>query len=70
MVTQWPNPKMMFTSPVGEWHRWFAWKPVRTYDQRLVWLRIVGRRCMQKHQYLQGGPDFSWQYALPAQITP
>ena len=57
-----PDPKMMFTSPVGPWHDHFAWLPVRTYDRRLVWLRWVRRRAMQKHQYLTGGPDFSWQY--------
>lgn len=59
-----PEPKMMFTDPVGPWHWWFAWHPVRTFDQRLVWLRWCRRRCMQKHQYLYGGPDFSWQYHI------
>lgn len=63
------DPKMMFTDPVGPWHWWFAWRPVQTYDQRFLWLRWCRRRWMQKHQYLQGGPDFSWQYALPF-LTP
>ena len=30
----------MFGDPIGEWHQWFAWRPVFTYDRRLVWLRI------------------------------
>jgi hypothetical protein len=57
-----PNPRMMFVDAVGPWHDHFAWLPVYTYDQRLFWLCWVRRRCMQKHTYLDGGPDFSWQY--------
>ncbi|QIG76661.1 hypothetical protein EVC28_037 [Rhizobium phage RHph_I1_23] len=57
-----PNPQMMFGEPVGPWHDWFAWFPIRTYDQRLVWLRWVRRRSILKHWYLHGGPDFWWQY--------
>lgn len=34
-----PNPKMMFTDPVGPWHWWFAWHPVRTFDQRFEYGR-------------------------------
>jgi hypothetical protein len=62
-----PDPKMMFIDPVGDWHWWFAWHPVRSYDQRFIWLRWCRRRCMQKHQYLTGGPDFSWQYHIAKQ---
>lgn len=59
------NPIPMFGDPVGPWHKWFAWKPVKTYDQRFVWLRTVERRCIQKHEYLpHGGADFWWQYRL------
>ncbi len=54
----------LFGSPIGPWHRHFAWLPVRTYDQRFVWLRSCFRRCIQKHQYLPGGSDFWWQYSL------
>jgi hypothetical protein len=53
----------LFGAPVAEWHRWFAWRPVRTYDGRWSWLLFLYRRQIQKHQYLYGGPDFWWQYA-------
>jgi len=56
------DPRPLFGEPVGPWHDWFAWKPVHTYDQRLVWLRWVKRRCIQKHSYLTGGADFWFQY--------
>jgi len=49
---------------VGEWHRWFAWYPVKTFDQRSVWFRFVWRRSVYKHQYLEGGPDWWWWYSL------
>ena len=59
-----PNPKMMFGDPVGPWHDWFAWFPIRTYDQRFAWFRWVRRQSVQKHQYLDGGPDFWWRYHI------
>lgn len=27
-----------------EWHRWFAWRPVRLRDGRVAWLSTVLRR--------------------------
>jgi hypothetical protein len=64
-VNQRPDIAMpCFGAPVGPWHRWFAWRPVRTFDMRLVWLRWVGRRCIQKHDYITGGGDFWWQYSV------
>jgi hypothetical protein len=61
-VEQAGDPTPMFGRPVGCWHAWFAWKPVRTFDRRLSWLRWVKRRCIQKHDYLDGGADFWWQF--------
>lgn len=62
-----PNPMPMFGSPIGPWHDWFAWKPVRTYDERLVWFRWVRRRNIQLHSYLPSrGPDRWWQYHCEA----
>lgn len=54
--------KPLFGDPIGPWHRVFAWWPIRTFDQCIVWLKWVERRCIQKHQYLDGGADFWWQY--------
>ena len=47
----------MFTTfielkPAGEWHRWFAWHPVRLQASpvmvggKLVWLRQIERRLV------------------------
>jgi hypothetical protein len=51
-----------FGFPIEQWHWWFAWFPVTTYDGRLVWLRRVMRRKIQKHNHLDGGPCDWWQY--------
>jgi hypothetical protein len=49
----------------GPWHRCFAWKPVKTYNRRTVWLRMVWRRCVARHDHLSGpGDDFWWWYSL------
>lgn len=58
------DPAPRFGSPCGDWHLWFAWKPVRTFDNRFAWLRMVSRRCIQKHEYLHGGSDFWFQYSI------
>lgn len=58
------DPRPAFGDPVGPWRSWFAWKPVRTFDGVWMWLRRVKRRRIQKHDYLPGGPDFWWQYAM------
>jgi hypothetical protein len=63
------GPRPRFGEQVGPWHWHFAWWPVRTYDQRLVWLRWVERRCIQKNEYLYGGGDFWWQYRIRARIA-
>lgn len=54
--------KPTFGDPIGPWHRWFAWFPIKTYDRRRVFLHYVERRCIQRHAYLSGGPDFWFQY--------
>ena len=48
-----------FASPVGDWHLWFAWFPIKTWDKRIVWLRRVERRLLVKHSYLSG-PSSEW----------
>ena len=58
------SERPLFGDAIGPWHAWFAWRPVRTYDNRWKWLCIVLRRNIQKHQHLDGGPDFWWQYKV------
>lgn len=48
--------------PVADWHEWFAWLPVRTFDGRWSWLIWVNRRLVQKYSYLDGGSAQWWQY--------
>lgn len=52
----------MFGYPVAAWHRWFAWRPIDTFDQGWKWLCFVERRRIQKHSHLDGGPCQWWQY--------
>lgn len=60
----------MFGKFVGPWRPAFAWLPTRLFDGELVWLRKIVRRRVQKHDYLTGGPDQWWFYALPAVLPP
>jgi hypothetical protein len=56
-----------FGSPVTGWWRRFAWVPVWTVDRGYVWFRPVWCRRIAKHHYLDGGPDFWFQYAIRTQ---
>jgi len=51
-----------FGDPIGPWHPWFAWRPVRTFDGRWTWLRTVKRRRIQLKPHLDGGMPQWWQY--------
>lgn len=57
-----------FGNPVTGWWRWFAWRPTWTTDRGYVWLRIISRRRIAKHEYLDGGADFWFQYAVTPAI--
>jgi hypothetical protein len=54
----------MFGNPLTPWRPWFAWRPIKTWDQRRRWLCWVERRLIQKHIYLDGGHDFWWQHRV------
>lgn len=41
-----------FGFPITDWHKAFAWRPVRTFDGRWVWLPPVMRRRYHLHDYL------------------
>jgi hypothetical protein len=56
-----PNP--LFGVPVAPWHMWFAWRPVRTWDGQIIWMRWVWRRWIQKKLHLIGATTMWWQYA-------
>lgn len=47
----------------GPWHRWWAWRPVRTWAHGWVWLRTVERRRWAAD--VCGCPE-GWTYRLPA----
>lgn len=34
---------------LGQWHRWFAWRPVRVGLHDCRWWEYVERRITQKH---------------------
>lgn len=35
----------------SEWHKWFAWYPIRTIDDEKVWLEIVYRRKIYSYSF-------------------
>lgn len=67
-----PNPTPLFADAIGPWHWHYAILPIRTFDhQRLVWLRWVRRRRVEKRlsaygRYLNGTPDVWFQYHCEA----
>ncbi len=54
--------KPLFADPVDDWRRWFAWRPVKTANAGLAWLRMVDWRPCVMHAHLPGGGDLFWQY--------
>ncbi len=54
----------MFGDPISDWHRWFAWRPVDTADRGWRWMRLVWRRRVEKHHYLDGGADRWFQHVI------
>ncbi len=56
-------PSPLFGRPIGPWRVWFAWKPIRTFDGELLWLRRVKRRRIQAHPHLSLFDEQWWQYA-------
>ena len=61
-----PNPRVRFVAPAGPWQDWFAWRPVRTHDDRRVWLRWCRRRLCAHTLVVLGSrePSLLWQYHL------
>jgi hypothetical protein len=45
------------------WHWWYAWRPVRSIDGRLLWLRTIKRRQFYFPVGLPGAPGPMFEYA-------
>lgn len=44
-----------------EWHKWFAWFPVRVNKDTIVWLQDVYRKANEFNSF---GSVLSWKYKL------
>lgn len=52
MKIDFPNHQLMFAHPVSPWRHWFAWRPVVTWDGRLIWLVPCIRRVLQLKDHI------------------
>lgn len=50
------------TSDEGPWHRWFAWRPVKTEQHGWRWLRTVERALSYPPIGVPFAPDPWWTY--------
>jgi len=57
--------KYLFANPIGQWHWWFAWLPVKTWDGRWVWLKKIQRRLMQTKDFDFFPSDQFFEYFYP-----
>ena len=66
---KWPDV-YAFGQIAGPAHSWFAWRPVRLWYGKWVWLRRLDRARVVKHEYLDG-PDWEfWTYNLTNDTAP
>lgn len=63
------EPKMMFANRIGLWHKKFCWLPVKSYDNRIIWLKTVSRASYQVKAHLQGGLDQFFVYSIEEQVN-
>lgn len=45
---------------LSQWHRWFAWRPVKVSDHDCRWLETVERKGLFWHSLFDEGCD--WEY--------
>ena len=59
---------MRLSPPITEWHRWFAWRPVRVNPtKQMVWLEWVERKA----HYWKHSPNYAYtEYRLNQQQAP
>ena len=60
-----PKHRPMFSQYASPWHKWFAWRPVTTWDGRLVWLKVVYRRRIFPSLLIEGCADPWMEYHSP-----
>lgn len=66
----WPSIRLLdpalpyFGNVISDWHRWFTWFPVQTFDGRWRFLRSCRRRRVQLKPHLDRGLSQWWQYAI------
>lgn len=53
-----------YGDPITDWRTIFAWRPIQTVDSGWVWLRFIFRRRIAKHNYLNGGSEYWFQYKV------
>jgi len=63
---KWPDV-YEFGAPVGPVHKWFAWRPVRLWWGKWVWLRTVQRSRVVKYIDLTGPHSEWWTYEEAAE---
>lgn len=52
---------------MGQWHRWFAWYPVRVGENDCRWLEFVWRLCIYRSEW----GDVYWDtYYKPIEVKP
>ena len=45
---------------LGEWHEWFAWRPVMLADHDCRWLEWVERRIERRMRFVFSCPELSY----------
>lgn len=46
-----PETRHAFIKRIEQWHRWFAWYPVRVAENDCRWLEVVERKGTQESSW-------------------
>lgn len=55
-----PETRAQYVARLEQWHRWFAWHPVRVAKNDCRWLEVVERKAEQKNCWDDSW--FEWEY--------